>query len=114
MRTLRTLMLSTGTALVSLGVMSSTQIPTNRVITRISTYGSIALVKFAPEYANQDGCSGPADVAVIDWTSNADNKVMYAAALAALHSGAKVGLGTDGCSGSYNNYPLLYRIDIEP
>jgi hypothetical protein len=83
-------------------------------ITSVSTYGTLALVSFWPAYANQDGCAYGKNSVVIDWSTDPDNKAMYVAIVVAMHSGAKVGFGTDGCATNYSSAPRSYRVDVPP
>jgi hypothetical protein len=95
---------------------ASTQIPMDRTITFINTYPQGALIIFTPAFANTDGCtaSGSSTSVLIEWTTDANQKNLYVAALAAMHSGAKVGFGTSGCGTYLVGVPLVYRVDVAP
>ena len=48
-------------------------------------------------------------------TSNKNSEAMYSVLLTAYTTGNRhVGFGVDGCrEGTGNNYPLIYRVDLE-
>ena len=90
-------------------------VPSNRTISSIQTYKTWAAVRFDPPYTNSVGCPGAGanNAAVIEWGTDADKKVMYAALLAASVSGEQIGLGISSCFASYGGgVPLIYRVDL--
>lgn len=104
-------------AILLLGAQSviADNIPMNRQITLVQTYANFAAVRFDPPYENNLGCafSGSDSFVVIDWTTNANNKAMYAATLSAYLTQQPVGFGISGCSAFYGGgTPLVYRVDI--
>ena len=92
---------------------ASTQIAPDRTILQISSYADLGFIVFSPAVPNLEGCSySNGDQVAIDWSTNANNKSIYATALAAHVAGQKVGFGVSGCHSS--GLPLLYRIDVKP
>jgi hypothetical protein len=90
-------------------------ISTDRTIQEIEVLATYARIRFLPAGTNADGCSGgpmnPSEYAVIDWSTNAENKNLLAQALAAFHGGSKIGFSLNGCSGGA---PLATRIAVKP
>lgn len=87
-------------------------IPSDRKITKISTYSSYAIIRYAPAYNNSQGCTYNADTMVrLELTSDGARQ-MLAAVIAAATAQRSIGFGVNGClhSGKYTN---VYRIDVD-
>jgi hypothetical protein len=92
---------------------ATSQVGPNRTIVSIGTYADLGYITFSPAIPGLEGCSYTAgDQVGIDWSTNANNKSIYATALAAYLAGQKVGFGVSGCHAG--GLPLLYRIDVVP
>jgi len=90
---------------------ASEQVPINRTIDSINTYGNIAFLRFTPAFENTQGCvTTDKNVFEISFDSN-KGKEMYSAALVAAAGNKQVGFGLGGCSSSGN--PVIYRIDVK-
>jgi hypothetical protein len=98
----------------SVSVNASSQIPADRRITKIQSYDTYVAITFSPSFTNNEGCAGAgqANSLVIDLTSSAHAKSMYATALAAYMQGKNVGFGINGCYAWGGGVPKAYRIDI--
>lgn len=96
----------------AIAAAASTQVPPDRTILQIGSYADLGYIVFSPAVPNLEGCSyTTGDQVAIDWSTNANNKSIYATALAAYLAGQKVGFGVSGCYSS--GLPLLYRIDVK-
>jgi len=92
---------------------ATTQIAPDRTILQIGSYADLGYIVFSPAVPNLEGCSyTTGDQVAVDWSTNPNNKSIYATALAAYLAGQKVGFGVSGCYST--GLPLLYRIDVKP
>jgi len=94
------------------------QVLTGVTITSMSTYGTYASFRYTPAatspVAGCDSTSLALSAAVIDWSTDANAKAMYASALAAYISGKPLVFAVSGCFAYPNNgrVPLVYRVDV--
>lgn len=88
----------------------------NVIITSIKTYPTKGVVTYTPEVFNTEGCpSAHANkMALVDWSSNEDNKVLYGALVMAYSSGQEVNIGISGCGPDtyFFGLPKVYRVDM--
>ena len=115
MRSISILLLGTS-LMLGAQVTKADNVPVNRKISHISTYGTWAAIQYSPAYTNDVGCPGSVDdrVAVINWGTNSNNKAMYAMAMSAFLTNKTVGFGILGCWSSYGGgVPLVYRVDVK-
>ena len=82
-----------------------------RRIVSVSTYANLAVIRFSPGIPGLEGCGTPEHVH-IDWSTNAENKNMYASLLMAMATDKQIVVGLNGCSS--DNAPVVYRIDLTP
>jgi len=110
--------------LVLLGCVSTAhavnfQVPQQQTITQIRNYGTYAVLRYTPGITNTLDCGGASGTtskhAAITFGSDANFKVMYAAALAAMVNGNVVGMGINNapCNKLFGGgIPNIYRIDL--
>ncbi|GFE87691.1 hypothetical protein GCM10011488_26450 [Steroidobacter agaridevorans] len=80
-----------------------------RTIFALNTYPTMAGVRFTPALPGLEGCS-VSDTVHLDWTTQPENRNMYASLLAAIAAGQKIVVGVSGCSST--GAALIYRVDI--
>lgn len=85
------------------------QIPTDRKIHRVSTYGNQAFLFFSPDYAMAQDCSSSQTDIVAITLDESEGKEMYSAAILAATQGLDVGFGVSGC---LQENVKAYRIDV--
>jgi hypothetical protein len=104
------------TVLIVAGVSplgAETITPTTIALSAIAVRTNYAVL-FFPALSATESCGAfSSTAAVIDWGTNAENKNLYIAAVAALHSGAKVGFTLNGCS-TAEQAPLITRLVVTP
>lgn len=98
---------------------SADNVPANRQITELRTFGAYAAIKISPVYANNLSCTSTIanEWVVIDWSVDSNAKFMYAAALSAYIQGQSVGFGILGCNpkfGGGTGVPQAYRVTLPP
>lgn len=91
-------------------------IATTRTIVNVQTYTDYAVIHYTPA-SSHSLCSGSLRLTafVIDYSTNANNKALYNAALAAFLMKQPIGAGiTDsgGCHAYGTSTPRAYRIDM--
>lgn len=77
-------------------------------ITKILAYKDQAVIYLDKSHGQ---CGSSNGKVYLDWTTDPDIRELYSTALFAWSSNKTVGFGASGCSS--NNYPIIYRIDME-
>lgn len=93
-------------------IAGAEQIPRDREITILHAYDNIALVDFSPAFTHTQNCSGTntTNRVLISFDgANNSGRAMYATAMTAYSLGKRIGIGINGCIGTYVR---AYRIDL--